>query len=261
VGHGAGLEHAHSVELAPLEEALVERRRLARRRHAVRRRHDAGEEAGIVADLDRFLELDAEGLAQHGGHRRGHARSGHRVHCNEVEVFRAHSVAHPAHAERLEDVLLQHVSDVVARRAPDDLAQHEPSGHRVVGEQASGPRSQLRIAQDLDDAFGLRQQVEVEILRRKVRDSGAVRQKVPDRDAFLAVARKLGNEVADAVLHVQDVLLVELVDHEKRLNGVPVVTSCFSPSGGSPGAFPRAWPIVRCNTTWPWRRMQTWSPG
>src|SRR5207247_2247826 len=66
----ARVEDTHAVELAALEEELVEAAHLVRRRHQVGRGHDGREEAGLVRHRDRPAELDAEGAAEDRGERR-----------------------------------------------------------------------------------------------------------------------------------------------------------------------------------------------
>ena len=56
----ARVEDAHPVELAALEEELVEAAHLVRRRDHVRRRHDPGEETRVVGERGDLAETDAE---------------------------------------------------------------------------------------------------------------------------------------------------------------------------------------------------------
>ena len=111
---------------------------------------------------------------------------------------------------------LQPARDAPPRGAPHHLRQHEAAAHRVVLEQRAGAPRAAHLRQQVHHLLRVGEQLEVDGLRGQVGNAGAVRQHVADRDPALAVVMELGHVVRDAVLEVEDALLVELVHHHRR---------------------------------------------
>src|SRR5262249_52433452 len=107
----ARVEDTDAVELAAVEQQLVEAAELPGGGDDVGRRDDAGEEPWIVRQLDDLAETDAEGPSQDRRHGRERRRARKGVHRHLPDVLRWHAIAEPAEPERAPDLVVEQRAD------------------------------------------------------------------------------------------------------------------------------------------------------
>ena len=142
---GLGFDHPHPVEFTSAAHDLEETRQLPRGGHRTGRRHDAGEETGIVGELDQAVDSDAEGPAEQIRQRRCGRRAGDVVDRHLVEILGCDAVIGPAEPQWIEELLGQHLADVLTGGGVHDLAEDEPTRDRVIGEIAAGLRERCGV--------------------------------------------------------------------------------------------------------------------
>ena len=211
---GLGLDHPHSVEFTSAPHDLEEARQLPRGGHHGGRRHDAGEEAGIVGEFDQTVQSDAEGPAQQIRQRWRGRRAGDVVDGDLVDVLGRDAVVGPAEPQRIEELLGEHLSDVLAGGGVHDLAEDESAGDRVIGEIAAGLRERRGVDQDVGHVLAVAEVVEIECAARKVRHPGAVIEDVADGDLVLTVLLVAGDVVGDGIVDAEHAPFGEFVNDE-----------------------------------------------
>ena len=211
---GLGLDHPHSVEFTSAPHDLEEARQLPRGGHHRGRRHDAGEEAGIVGEFDQTVQSDAEGPAQQIRQRWRGRRAGDVVDGDLVDVLGRDAVVGPAEPQRIEELLGEHLSDVLTGGGVHDLAEDESAGDRVIGEIAAGLRERRGVDQDVGHVLAVAEVVEIECAARKVRHPGAVIEDVSDGDLVLTVLLIAGDVVGDGIVDAEHAQLGEFMNDE-----------------------------------------------
>lgn len=146
---GLGLHNPHPVEFPAAAQHLGETGKLVGGRDGAGRRDDTGEKLGRIGERDDLLGGPADGQLERRGDGRRQRFTGRMAGRDERNILWRNTVIRPAEPERVEDLVGQHVADILAGRGGDDLAGQRAPGQGVIHMHQPWRVNRLQVAEHL----------------------------------------------------------------------------------------------------------------